>query len=179
VAVPWSIDLRLTLKERGTMTCPECGQQLSDGVNFCSNCGAAIKSQSGDTTRVIPAIPNDDQIELTESQLTALKDAPRGTGVLLVVRGPIQGTKFVLDADLITAGRHPQSDIFLDDVTVSRHHARLTNRGGQTWIADLNSLNGTYVNRSLIDGEVALRRADEVQIGKFRMVYLVDATGQD
>lgn len=161
------------------MRCPECGQQLPDSVNFCSNCGAALKAHSGDTTRVIPAIPTDDQVVLTDSQLAALKEVPRGTGLLLVVRGPNEGTKFVLDSEVVTAGRHPQSDIFLDDVTVSRHHAKLMNRSGQTWIIDLNSLNGTYVNRALIDGEVALRRGDEVQIGKFRMIYLVDLAGQD
>ncbi len=161
------------------MTCPECGQQLPDSVNFCSNCGTALKSHSGDTTRVIPAIPTEEHVELTDTQLAALRDVPGGTGVVLVVRGPNEGTKFVLDSDTVTAGRHPQSDIFLDDVTVSRHHAKLTNRGGHTWITDLNSLNGTYVNRALIDGEVALRRGDEVQIGKFRMVYLIDPTGQD
>ena len=160
------------------MTCPECGQQLPDSVNFCSNCGAALKAHSGDTTRVIPAIPNDEQVELAEDQLAALRDVPRGTAVLLVVRGPNEGTKFVLDADTVTVGRHPQSVIFLDDVTVSRHHAKLTHRLGHTWIADLNSLNGTYVNRTLIDGEVALRPGDEVQIGKFRLVYLVAPTGR-
>jgi len=161
------------------MTCPECGQQLPDSVNFCSNCGAALKSQAGDTTRVIPALANEDQVELSEAQLEATADVPRGTGVLLVVRGPNQGTTFVLDADTVSAGRHPQCDIFLDDVTVSRHHAKLTSRSGHTWITDLNSLNGTYVNRALIEGEVPLRRGDEVQIGKFRMMYLVEPAGQD
>jgi pSer/pThr/pTyr-binding forkhead associated (FHA) protein len=80
----------------------------------------------------------------------------------------------VLDNETTTAGRHTQSDIFLDDVTVSRHHAKFTRRGGHVWVADLNSLNGTYVNRALIDGEVALRSGDEVQIGKFRLVFLMD-----
>ena len=79
----------------------------------------------------------------------------------------------------MTVGRHPQSVIFLDDVTVSRHHAKLTHRLGHTWIADLNSLNGTYVNRALIEGESPLRRGDEVQVGKFRMMYLVDPAGQE
>jgi len=161
------------------MTCPECGQQLPDTVNFCSNCGAALKSSSGDTTRVIPAIPSEEQVDLSDMQLEALADVPRGVGVLLVVRGPNEGSKYVLDADVVTTGRHPQSDIFLDDVTVSRHHAKLTSRAGHTWITDLNSLNGTYVNRVLVEGECPLRLGDEVQIGKFRMVYLVDAAGQD
>ncbi len=161
------------------MKCPECGQQLPDSVNFCSNCGAALKAHSGETTRVIPAIPNEENVELTESQLEALQDVPGGTGVLLVVRGSNEGTKYVLDSETVTAGRHPQSDLFLNDVTVSRHHAKLTQRGGRTSIVDLNSLNGTYVNRALTEGEVALRRGDEVQIGKFRMIYLVDLAGQD
>jgi pSer/pThr/pTyr-binding forkhead associated (FHA) protein len=161
------------------MTCPECGQQLPDSVNFCSNCGAALKSTSGDTTRVIPAIPNEEVVELADDQLAALRDVPSGTAVLLVVRGPNEGTKFVVDADTVTVGRHPQSDIFLDDVTVSRHHAKLTRRLGHTWIADLNSLNGTYVNRALTEGESPLRLGDEVQVGKFRMMYLVDPAGQE
>lgn len=161
------------------MTCPECGQRLPDSVNFCSNCGAVLKVHTGDTTRVIPAIPSEEHVELTETQLEALQDVPEGTGVLLVVRGSNEGSKYVLDSETVTAGRHPQSDIFLDDVTVSRHHAKLTNRGGRTWIVDLNSLNGTYVNRSLTEGEAALRRGDEVQIGKFRMIYLVEPAGQD
>lgn len=156
------------------MNCPECGQQLPESVNFCSNCGASLRPNTGDTTRVIPVqVEEPGHVELTEAQLSVLENVPPGTGVLLVVRGPNQGSKFLLDRETISAGRHPQSDIFLDDVTVSRHHARFTERGGHRWIADLNSLNGTYVNRALIDGDVALRTGDEVQIGKFRMVFLV------
>ena len=161
------------------MNCPECGQPVSDAVNFCSNCGASLKQHSGDTTRVIPSIPHDESDELTEAQLAALKGVPHGVGLLLVVRGPNEGAKFVLDPDTVSAGRHPQSDIFLDDVTVSRHHAKFSNRSGYIWVSDLNSLNGTYVNRTLVDGELPLRRGDVVQIGKFRMVYLVDSTGQE
>ena len=163
------------------MKCPECGHELPDTVNFCSNCGASLRTPIGDTTRVIPAVSTEDtgRIELTESELAALRNVPTGTGVLLVVRGPNDGATFLLDREVVTAGRHPQCDIFLDDVTVSRHHAKLVTRGGHHWLSDLNSLNGTYVNRTLIDGEVALRRGDEVQIGKFRMIYLVDASGQE
>lgn len=161
------------------MNCPECGQQLPDSVNFCSNCGAAVRANTGDTTRVIPVQTDEPgRVELTDAQLSVLENVPAGTGVLLVVRGPNLGSKFLLDRETISAGRHPQSDIFLDDVTVSRNHARFTERGGHRWIADLNSLNGTYVNRALIDGEVALRNGDEVQIGKFRLVYLVRPAGR-
>ncbi len=161
------------------MRCPECGQELEGAVNFCSNCGAALRPVLGDTTRVIAAITDDTAaLPITDAELDALRDVPEGTGVLVVVRGPNQGTRYVLDNETTTAGRHPQSDIFLDDVTVSRHHAKFNLRGGHVWLADLNSLNGTYVNRDLIDGEVALRTGDEVQIGKFRLLFLVDGAGQ-
>lgn len=161
------------------MLCPECGQNLPDSVNFCFNCGAALKASTGDTTRVIPVVLQEDFVEDTDSHLAMLKDVAPGVGVLMVVRGPNTGATFALDRDETSVGRHPQSDIFLDDVTVSRQHATLVRRGGHTWINDLNSLNGTYVNGALIDNQVALRRGDVVQIGKFRMTFLVDAPGQD
>lgn len=159
--------------------CPECGHETAEAVNFCPNCGAALKSSTGDTTRVIPLPPQlgEDTGEFTDPTLPALADVPPGGAVLVVVRGPNAGSTVLLDQETITAGRHPQSDIFLDDVTVSRNHAKLTLRGGHVWLSDMKSLNGTYVNRALIDGEVALRSDDEVQIGKFRLVYRVDASG--
>ena len=161
------------------LTCPECGAPVAGGGNFCSNCGAPLRANTGDTTRVIPVAtvpeaPN----EVTDPNLPIIKDLAPGTRALAVVRGPNVGASFVLDQEVVTAGRHPQSDLFLDVVTVSRHHAKVTERGGHHWVADLNSLNGTYVNRTLIDGEVALRPGDEVQIGKFRLVYLVAPTGR-
>ena len=160
--------------------CPECGHETAEAVNFCPNCGAALKTSTGDTTRVITIPPqlSDDSGEHTDPNLPALSDVPPGAAVLVVVRGPNVGATVLLDQETITAGRHPQSDIFLDDVTVSRHHAKFTERGGHHWVGDLNSLNGTYVNRTLIDGEVALRPGDEVQIGKFRLAYLVAPSGR-
>ena len=161
--------------------CPECGQQVAEGVNFCSNCGAPLRTNTGDTTRVIPVVTPahaEGHTEVTDPKLPAMPDVPAGASALVVVRGPNAGATFMVDQETVTAGRHPQSDIFLDDVTVSRHHARFTERGGHTWVADLNSLNGTYVNRALIDDEVALRSGDEVQIGKFRLVYMVAPSGR-
>ena len=112
--------------------CPECGHETAEAVNFCPNCGAALKTSTGDTTRVIPLPPQlgDDTGELTDPALRALADVPPGGAVLVVVRGPNAGSTVLLDQETITAGRHPQSDIFLDDVTVSRHHAKFTERGG-------------------------------------------------
>ena len=99
---------------------------------------------------------------------------PPGSALLVVKRGPNAGSRFLLDQDAITAGRHPDSDIFLDDVTVSRRHAEFRREGSGYTVHDVGSLNGTYVNRERIDA-VPLAGGDEVQIGKFRLVYLTAA----
>ncbi|CAL8978363.1 hypothetical protein PROP_02446 [Propionicimonas sp. T2.31MG-18] len=159
------------------MQCPACGHELSEAVNFCPHCGASLAKMSGDTTRVIPPVVEEFQIDdLAPDDAAAIEALPSGSALMLVLRGGQAGARYLIDADVVTAGRHPRCDIFLDDITVSRHHARFTRRAGQVWISDENSLNGTYVNKTLIDGEVALRRGDEVQIGKFRMVFFA---GQD
>ncbi|HLK00724.1 MAG TPA: FHA domain-containing protein [Streptosporangiaceae bacterium] len=102
---------------------------------------------------------------------------PPGTALLIVMRGPNAGSTFRLDSDLTTAGRHPDSDIFLDDVTVSRRHAEFYREAGgaRFVVRDVGSLNGTYVNGSRIE-EAELHGGDDVQIGKFRLQFL---TGQD
>ncbi len=93
-----------------------------------------------------------------------------GTALLVVLRGPNRGARFLLDQPLTTTGRHPDSDIFLDDVTVSRKHAAFEIEGDTFSVRDVGSLNGTYVNRSRIDA-ATLRPGDEVQIGKYRLVF--------
>ena len=100
---------------------------------------------------------------------------PPGTALLAVRRGPNAGARFLLDHDVTTSGRHPDSDIFLDDVTVSRRHAEFRRDPHGVKVRDVGSLNGTYVNRDRID-EVQLTNGDEVQIGKYRLVYY--ASGQ-
>ncbi len=129
---------------------------------------------SGDTTRVIPAVIEEFQLEdLGDEDVAAVDALPKGSALLIILKGGHSDGRFLLDADLATAGRHPRTDIFLDDVTVSRHHARFTREGDQFLVQDENSLNGTYVNGELIDAPTPLRRGDEVQIGKFRMVFFV------
>jgi hypothetical protein len=108
-----------------------------------------------------------------QAALDALHD---GSALLVVRRGPNAGSRFALDVDLVTAGRHPDSDIFLDDVTVSRRHAQFIRVAGGYQVKDVGSLNGTYVNRQRID-EVLLAGGDEVQIGKYRLVYLISSGG--
>ena len=105
-----------------------------------------------------------------EPQVAGVDALPAGSALLVVKRGPNAGSRFLLDQDTTSAGRHPDSDIFLDDVTVSRRHAEFRREGGEFVVIDVGSLNGTYVNRDRID-EVMLQGGDEVQIGKYRLVY--------
>ena len=96
---------------------------------------------------------------------------------MIVTRGPDVGARYRLDKEVVTAGRSPKSDIFLDDITVSRHHAQFVMKDHSVSIVDNRSLNGTYVNRTLVDLEAILRPGDEVQIGKFRMLFFVSERG--
>jgi pSer/pThr/pTyr-binding forkhead associated (FHA) protein len=93
-----------------------------------------------------------------------------GHALLVVQKGPGAGSRFLLDQDVVNAGRHPDSEIFLDDVTVSRRHAVFDRTGDQFTVSDVGSLNGTYVNRDRIE-KVQLTDGDEVQIGKYRLVF--------
>ncbi len=107
---------------------------------------------------------------LTRSDLATVEALRPGTALLVVLRGPNTGARFLLDDDEVLSGRHPDSDIFLDDVTVSRKHAVFRRTEGRFVVRDVGSLNGTYVNRELVD-EAVLTTGDEVQIGKFRLVF--------
>jgi pSer/pThr/pTyr-binding forkhead associated (FHA) protein len=107
-----------------------------------------------------------------EDELTVtLDELPGSIGMLVVKRGPNAGSKFVLDQDVTKAGRHPDSDIFLDDVTVSRRHAEVVHAGDGYRLRDVGSLNGTYLNRERIESEATLQNGDELQIGKFKLVF--------
>jgi pSer/pThr/pTyr-binding forkhead associated (FHA) protein len=108
----------------------------------------------------------------SEVSVTGVEGLPAGSALLVVKRGPNAGSRFLLDQPVTTAGRHPDSDIFLDDVTVSRRHAEFRKLDdGEFEVVDVGSLNGTYVNREPVDSAV-LANGDEVQIGKFRLVFL-------
>ncbi|MEO7070511.1 MAG: FHA domain-containing protein [Nostocoides sp.] len=122
----------------------------------------------GDGTRVESGVEAEHVLTRADQ---AMVDALRpGTALLVVLRGPNTGARFLLDDDQVIAGRHPDSDIFLDDVTVSRKHATFRREGGAFHVHDVGSLNGTYVNRQIVD-DVRLQTGDEVQIGKFRLVF--------
>ena len=110
-------------------------------------------------------------------QLFGAEALPQGSALLVVKRGPNAGSRFLLDQASTAAGRHPNTDIFLDDITVSRRHAQFRCLSGEFQVVDVGSLNRTYVNREPVDSAV-LANGDEVQIGKFRLVFLTGpATG--
>jgi pSer/pThr/pTyr-binding forkhead associated (FHA) protein len=160
--------------------CTECGHQNPAGARFCSNCGHRLVSErpAESTSTLNLGAPDraelDEEGRLSPEEQAAVDALPAGSALLVVQRGPSAGSRFLLDRDQVTAGRHPDSDIFLDDVTVSRRHAVFRRTSDGYLVADVGSLNGTYVNRDRID-EVLLTGGDEVQIGKYRLVYFARA----
>ena len=151
--------------------CPACGYENPLGARFCSSCGEQLKEGSaGDETTIAHApTANHDAVELTEEEMAEM---PEGTlGMFVVRHGPKRGSRIALDTDEVSIGRHPESDIFLDDVTVSRHHAEVRRVGAGFHVSDAGSLNGTYVNQARVE-TAALNDGDEVQVGKFKLVYL-------
>jgi len=124
-----------------------------------------------DQTTTITFIPPEAPSEPSTGEVAvAVEEVPEGFGMLVVKRGPNAGSRFVLEHDLTRVGRHPESDIFLDDVTVSRRHADIQRREDKFYVQDKGSLNGTYVNRQRVD-ETPLASGDEQQIGKFKLVF--------
>jgi pSer/pThr/pTyr-binding forkhead associated (FHA) protein len=123
-----------------------------------------------DETSHIPLTDADTE-EMSVDDVTAVENLPQGSAMLLVQRGPDAGSRFLLDTEVVTVGRHPDSDIFLDDISVSRRHATFTRTANGYVISDLGSLNGSYVNRDRIDSDVILSGGDEVQIGKYRLIF--------
>src|SRR6185503_19616055 len=131
------------------MRCRHCGHENESGANYCSSCGEALDE---DTTVALALI--DDRRTLEQELGHVLDQLPEGLGMLVVRRGPNAGSTFVIEAETTTLGRHPESDIFLDDVTVSRHHAVIQRGNDRFEVRDLGSLNGTYVDHERIDTAV-------------------------
>lgn len=128
--------------------------------------------QAAETTSISlpPTEAHHVEPSLSEEDRAAIAALPKNSALLVAHTGPNQGARFLLDQDEAAAGRHPDADIFLDDVTVSRRHVRFTREGTGFRITDMGSLNGTYVNNDRVDTYV-LRAGDEVQIGKFRLTF--------
>jgi hypothetical protein len=149
--------------------CPECGFTNAEGANYCQRCGAFLaSSEAGPGTTTA-------QYRIGETgEIEEIKLPPVGaSGATLVIRagGGRAGEAFPLQGERLTVGRRPDSDIFLDDVTVSRDHAVIVARGGDHYLDDCGSLNGTYVNHRRIESH-RLRDGDELQIGKYKLAFL-------
>ena len=149
--------------------CPECGFANNDGASYCQRCGAFLAGgeQSPGATTATYKVGETGELEVVE-----LEDVVAG-GAALVIRagGGRAGESFPLEGDRLSVGRRPDSDVFLDDVTVSRDHALIVRRGNDYYLDDCGSLNGTYVNRRRIDSH-RLADGDELQIGKYKLAFL-------
>ncbi len=147
------------------MRCAECGAVQSEAHRFCSNCGAALRPE-GATAEVTGP--------WTMGGGTEEPGGPHPDGPVLAVRaGGPQGALIVIpDQGVVTIGRDPTSDVFLDDVTVSRDHAQILAGDRGLILRDLGSLNGTYVNRRRIEDDEVLHDGDELQVGKFRLTFI-------
>jgi len=148
--------------------CAACGHRNDPGANFCSSCGEQIGGGPDAPTEAIPVISHPDQAD--REHLADREGFTESTGLLVVENGPKSGSRYALDTEVITAGRHPESDIFLDDVTVSRRHVEISNDDGAYRARDVGSSNGTYVNKQLIEDAV-LVDGDELQIGRFKLIF--------
>src|SRR3954453_8198388 len=146
--VPWPA-AEPTAPEGTHVHCTRCGHNNPEGSRFCAECGAALSQERvGESTSVIPKVGGEDsgeQVEVSadaaDAHAGAVDSLPAGSALLVVKRGPNAGSRFLLDQDVTTAGRHPDSDIFLDDVTVSRRHVEFHREGGGFSVHDVGSLN--------------------------------------
>ena len=116
--------------------------------------------------------------ELSAAEIDAITALPSGSAILIVRSGPTAGARYLVDTDVTTIGRHPEADIFFDDVTVSRRHSEITRIGRSFEIVDQRSLNGTYVNGERADQSL-LADGAEVRIGKFRLNFFVAPADRD
>ena len=179
--------------------CTQCGHQNPEGSRFCSQCGSRLEEAAAaapGTTTGAPAgeHPSEttatitfgapgkeaearEERSLNDSDAAAVDALPPGSALLVVQRGPGAGSRYLLDSDLSTVGRHPESDIFLDDITVSRRHVEFRREDDTFRVHDVGSLNGTYLNGDRVD-DAELQNGDEVRIGKFRLIFFAsDAEG--
>jgi hypothetical protein len=148
------------------MFCPNCGFKNSEGANFCARCGASLIADIESQTTLSYAVGEDEREAHPPSELL-----PEQASLIIRSGGGRAGETYPLTRERTTIGRHPASDVFLDDVTVSRNHAVVVRDDGEFVILDEGSLNGTYVNRRRIERHVLVDR-DELQIGKYKLTFI-------
>lgn len=151
--------------------CQKCGHRNIGDAFFCSSCGGALEVD-GDKTVVIAKVDAlQDALGPQDNASVDLQSLPQHFGTLMVRSGPQAGQRFVLDAPLTKLGRHPDSEISLDDISVSRRHAEIERQSTEYVLRDVGSMNGTYVNQKRVDG-VVLQQGDEILVGRFRLIFL-------
>ncbi len=156
--------------------CNQCGHRNPPDSTFCSSCGSAL-DRLDDRTITLTAVDPLQEAQGAEDDLVVpMGELAQGVGVLIVRAGSQAGDRFVLDNDITRLGRHPDSEISLDDITVSRRHAEVQHTEQGYAVADSGSLNGTYVNQERVE-RATLQHGDELQIGKFRLVFFERADG--
>ncbi|MGD0321780.1 MAG: FHA domain-containing protein [Acidimicrobiales bacterium] len=158
------------------LVCNTCGYRIFPYANFCSSCGAVIAISGAGMTVTLHANWTQGNVGEQDFAFT-IPERSGGAGVLLAKGPPNVGGCYVLESELTRAGRHPDNDIFLDDVTVSKHHAEFVRQGARYLLRDVCSLNGTYANRVRVEKAI-LSSGDEVQIGRFKLVFVAFA-GQE
>lgn len=156
--------------------CNQCGHRNPPESNFCSSCGNALDVLDDRTITLTAVDPHQDAAGPDDDVVVPVGDLERGVAVLIVRTGSQAGSRFALDGDVTKLGRHPRSEIMLDDITVSRRHAEITRTGAGYEVSDAGSLNGTYVNQDRVE-QSPLRHGDELQIGKFRLVFFERTDG--
>lgn len=153
------------------MHCAHCGHENPENGLFCSRCGARLReaTSSGDKTLGLPVLEPEEEEE--ELDIAAPRQRlEKGSALLVIKKGPDVGMSFTVDRDRVSIGRHPESDIFLDDITVSRRHAEIRRQGDGFLLTDTGSLNGTYLNRERIES-APLLSGDEIQVGKYKLLF--------
>ena len=156
--------------------CNNCGHRNPPDSSFCSSCGAPLDITTDHTITIGAVDPLQDAAGSEDDIVVPLADLPTDAAVLIVRSGTQAGDRFTLKSDVTRLGRHPDSEIMLDDITVSRRHASLERTAEGYVVTDAGSLNGTYVNQERIERAV-LHHGDELQIGKFRLVLFERADG--
>ncbi len=150
--------------------CNQCGHRNPTESVFCSSCGSLLDRPADQTITLAKIDPLQDAPGPADDTTVHLGDLPADAASLVVRSGSQAGTSFALRQGVTRLGRHPDSEIMLDDITVSRRHAEIVRDSGQYLISDDGSLNGTYVNGARVERS-RLTQGDEIQIGKFRLVF--------
>lgn len=150
--------------------CNQCGHRNPPASTFCSSCGSPLDTLDDRTINLTRIDPLQDAPGTEDDIVVQVGDLPVETGVLIVRAGEQAGDRFDLVNDLTRLGRHPDSEISLDDITVSRRHVDVERTEEGYVASDAGSLNGTYVNQERID-RTLLKHGDELQVGKFRLVF--------